>query len=471
MPRMTFDEMMDHYTRAIDTQNWNDVITWCNELIKYNEKFTHVWSNRGMALHKLGQPIDAILSYNRALTLENSAITYSNLGAAYWEMEKAEEALKCLHEAISLEPLAQTYLTLGNIHKHQGHLKKAISSYRKCTELDPNYADGHLVLGMALLKDGQYKEGWTEYEWRWKTDQCPARKLKCPQWAGEDLTNKVILVYGEQGLGDVLQFSRYARVLHNQFPRAKIIVEGRPQLKRLLSTMPEAYTVINCGDKLPHLDYAIPMLTLAGMLTPTPNLIPESDREYFPHHSDVEAWADRFAKLPKGPKVGICWSGLARENHPGAMAIDHLRSTNLSTFAPLANVQGIVFVSLQKGRPTSEIKTHRPQPMTIADFDEDLFDFYDTACCMENCDLIITVDTAVAHAAASIGRPTWLLSRWDGCWRWFKDRTDSPWYPTMRIFSQPKPHDWEGMMEEVAVELVKFISELDQPELDLTLAK
>jgi len=471
MQRKSFEECKELFLQARATANYNDIAVWSTELLKYDENLPWVWANRGEAYAGMGFPLDAILNYDRALALENdevqTAILHSNKGCAYWDVYNAEKAVPCLEKAIAINPMAATFQTLGNIYKYKGQLNVAIQCYRNAIGADPNYADSHLCLSMALLKAGHLQEGWAEYEWRWKTAQLPPRGLKCPQWKGEDLTGKTILVYGEQGLGDIVQFARYASILAKRFPTAKVIVECRPPVHRLLSSMRNVYAVINVGERLPKLDYGVPMLTLAGMLTPNMGAIPPSSHEFTIKSHDVARWAEKFKQLPPGLKVGVCWSGMARSGQPHAAAIDSLRSTELSTFAPLALLKGITWVSLQKGPPAEQIKEPL-RGMTIGDFTEDMYDFYETACAIKNCDMVITVDTAVAHVAASIGTPTWILSRWDGCWRWFGDRADSPWYPSVRQFVQPKPHDWAGMMQNVKVELEKCIP---AQEANLTLAK
>lgn len=471
MQRKSFDECQALFMQARQQNNFNDMAVWSTELLKYDDKLGWVWANRGTALNKLGHPLDAILNYEKALSFDmeavERAILHSNMGAAYWDMYQGDRATSHLQRAIEIEPMAQTYLTLGNIHKHRGDMQQAIAAYRNCVGIDPNYADGHLCLGMALLKAGQLKEGWAEYEWRWKTPQLPARKMKAPQWAGEDLTNKTIFVYGEQGLGDIIQFARYARILRRQFPTVKIILEGRQPVRRLLETIPEAYAVINVGEPVPVVDYVVPMLSLAGMMTPSMSVIPSAKREFFLKKQDVANWAEKFKELPPGIKIGLCWSGMAR-NDPGAAAIDAIRSTTLTQLAKLA-LPGIVWVSLQKGPPAEQVKTP-PRGMVIADYTDEMYDFYDTCCAAANCDLVISVDTAVVHAAASVGVPTWMLSRWDGCWRWFGNRSDSPWYPSLRQFEQPSHGDWDGLVSNVAAELQKFIASNNEPELNLTLA-
>jgi tetratricopeptide (TPR) repeat protein len=461
MQRKAYEECKEQFLISRANQRWPDLVYWATELLQYDDTKPWVWANRGDALNKLGHPIDAILNYDRALKLENDpkvrAGILNNKGGACWDMFDAQKAMEYIYQAIDLYPLAESYMTLGHIHKYHGQLGKAIGMYRAAISVNPDNADCHLALGMALLKSGNLAEGWSEYEWRWKTDQLPARKLNAPQWSGQDLGHKTILVYGEQGLGDIIQFSRYVRVLGQRYPTAKIVVEGRPNLHRLLSTITEAHMVINAGEKLPSFDYAIPMLSLAGILTPEFKNIPASDNEFLIDRRDVERWKAKFdsANVP-GKRVGVCWAGMSRTAQPVAAAIDSLRSMELQEMSLLMKVPGIFWISLQKGPSASQINTPIPG-MVIGDFTDEMHDFYETCAAMAACDLVITVDTAVAHAAASIGRPTWMFSRWDGCWRWFGDRLTSPWYPTLLQFVQTKPRDWSGVVRGVAAELTRFV--------------
>jgi len=467
MQRKTYGELQELFVMAYHNQKWSEAIVWSTELLERFENnlqadghLSRIWDNRGVCIQQMQHNLDAIISFDKALEYETHkdmrARIYCNRGAAYYDIGNIVKAKGSLFQSIEIEEIPQALLTLGNAYKYEGNIEKGLSYYRRSIAVDPEYIDGHFVYGMALLRAEHFEEGWKEYEWRWKSNQMPPRKVKCPQWNGEDLSNKTILVYGEQGLGDIIQFSRYASVLANRYPRVKVIVEGRPQLKRLLETIPDVYAVINIGEKLPELDYAVPMMTLAGILTPNIEAIPVNDREFYLNYRDVDAWAERFKQLPKGLKVGVCWAGLSRRTNPAAAAVDAIRSTDLKALAPLAKVPGIVWVSLQHGTPGEEVKTP-PAGMSIADWTEDMYDFYETCCAIENCDLVISVDTAVVHAAASLGKPTWLLSRWDGCWRWFGPREDSPWYPSLRQFTQPAPHDWDGMLQKVAIELDKFV--------------
>jgi hypothetical protein len=203
-------------------------------------------------------------------------------------------------------------------------------------------------------------------------------------------------------------------------------------------------------------DYAIAMISLAAQLTPTVESIPSLYREFFIKPDDANVWKSKFSDVPakhKGHlKVGLCWAGMARITNPTALKVDTMRSLALEDFADSALVPDILWVSLQKGPPAEQLKKP-PNNMHIADFTEDMYDFYETCCAIEQCDLVISVDTAVCHAAASLGKSTWMLSRWDGCWRWLHDREDTPWYPSMRIFTQDAPYDWRGVLKKLANEL------------------
>src|SRR6267142_2612792 len=340
MQRKTYEEVKELFVMAYHSQKWSEAIIWSTELLErfegalqVEDALSRICDNRGICIQQMGCNLDTIINFDKAVEFETHknmrARIYCNRGAAYYNMGNIVKAKGSLFQSIEIEEVPQAYLTLGNAYKYEGNIEKALSYYRRGITVDPEYVDGHFVFGMALLGAGHLQEGWKEYEWRWKSTQMPPRKIKCPQWNGEDLTSKNILVYGEQGLGDIIQFARYTSILANRYPRAKVIVEGRPTLKRLLETIPDIYAVINVGEKLPELDYVIPMVTLAGMLTSTFESIPSNDREYYLNYRDVDAWSDKFKQLPKGLKVGVCWAGLSRRSNPAAAEIDKIRSTEL----------------------------------------------------------------------------------------------------------------------------------------------
>ena len=433
------------------------------DVLRKDESLDIAWNNRGLGLLNLGHPFDAVLNINRAIALSpNSAEYYNNRGAAYFDQEDSEDALTDFNSAVALKPnFAEALMNRGNVLKYQGKLLDSIESYRASTEASPNYADAHLHLAFAALMLGSYEEGWKEFEWRWKTNQMPERGLAYPVWNGENLEGKTLLIYAEQGFGDSLQFIRYAPMVKQKFG-GTVLVEVRQPLTRLIKSMGGFDGVVTFGEKPPEgIDYQIPMMSLPRIFGTTVDTIPWSGPYFKADQYRASIWAERLKLLPKGPKIGICWAGMSRAGNPAAYNVDKKRSTMLNSFAPLAQVPGISWVSLQKGEPSDQVKTP-PAGMTIGEWTSDLDDFYDTAALISCLDLIITVDTAVVHLAAALGKPTWLLSRHDGCWRWLGHRSDSPWYPTVRQFSQPKPGDWSTIMGQAAVALREFVKGADQ---------
>lgn len=423
------------------------------------------WNNRGLALMQLGHPFDGILNIERAIDLEpQSAEYHSNKGAALFNMDEMELALESYTKAISIRPkFPEALMNIGNLLRFNGRYSEAINYYQDSIAARPEYVEAHLGLSFSQLSSGDYLNGWKEFEWRWKTNQMVPRGLKIPEWNGEPLDGKTILIYGEQGFGDSLQFMRYAPFLKSRQSTSgapTVYVEVRAPLARIMKSLNwNGYGVdgiYSFGEELPKgIDYAVAVMSLPRILGTTVDNIPNKPYLTADKHR-AAVWDDKLSHLPPGLKVGICWAGMSRPGHPEAANIDKRRSTSLDTFAPVALVPGVSWVSLQKGPPSSQVN-QPPRGMTIGDWTEELDDFYDTAALIDRLDLVISVDTAVVHLAAALGKPTWLLSRWDGCWRWLGQREDSPWYPSLRQFSQPAPGDWKSLMQTVAIELNRLV--------------
>lgn len=446
---------------AMTRGDYPTAITTFEKVLRKDDKVALAWNNRGLCLLNLGHPFDGRMNIDKAIEADPSiAHPWNNRGACSYEMGDIEQALADYTKAIELFPeFPEAWNNVGNALKYQKKFPEAIVSYRKAVEVKPDYVDAHLHLAFSLLNTGQYEEGWKEFEWRWKSPQLPPRGLNIPEWNGEPLEGKNLLIYAEQGFGDALQFVRYAPLVKKQFNPSFLVVEVRNPLSRLCQYIEGIDQVISLGEKVPDVDYAVPMMTLPRIMGTTLETIPWSG-PYFTVDQDLTSWFEKTAlsRLPPGIRVGICWAGMSREGNPNASAVDRMRSTTLSSFAPSGLIPGISWVSLQKGPPAEQVKSP-PAGMTIGDFTENLYDFYDTAALIQSLDLVITVDTAVVHLAAALGKPTWLISRWDGCWRWLGDRKDSPWYPTVRQFVQHAPNDWTGVMNEISIELRKFVQE------------
>ena len=409
---------------------------------------------------ELGHPFDAILNFDRAVELApDMPEGYINRGAAYHQAEYFEQALKNYQQAEKINPsMPEIHNNIGNTLSRLNRIDEALVAYKKAIKVDHKYANGHFGAAMSLLKLGAFEEGWREFEWRWKNGQLPPRGLKCPKWDGEPTTNKddILLVYGEQGLGDILQFCRLAP-LAKPLWRGKIYIEVPHPLTRIMNTLEDVDGVVTLGERLPKdIAAAVPMMSLPHLLgikhiedipADVPYLYADSYR--------TKVWEDWTKQLPPGMLIGVCWAGMRRDASPALASIDFRRSMNLDQFSSMAKISGISWVSLQLGGPREQVKKP-PAGMHIGDWGDYLYDFFDTAALIAALDLVITVDTSVAHMAGALGKPVWVLSRYDSCWRWLMNRDDSPWYPSMRLFTQDKPHDWSQPLAHMEQKLHEF---------------
>lgn len=451
------------------------------EALRLNPAFADAHANLGIVLAAEDRPAEAEACYREALRLRpNFPAALNNLGATLTTLDRAAEAEACFREVVRLRPdyadahsnlavalcdlrrhgeaqasareairlapdYADAHCNLGMALFELRRLEEAEASYRRALRLNPALPQAHMNLGSALLISGRFEEGWSEHEWRWKTrNMAPGRRdFPRPLWGGEPIGGQTILLHAEQGLGDTLQFCRFAPLIE---PGAKVILEVQAPLARLVSRMPGIAQVIVRGQALPPFDLHCPLLSLARAFGTTLATIP-GDRYLVANPAEAASWRERLANLP-GLKVGLVWAGEPRTGAPELAAIDARRSVALSSLAPLAEVAGVSFVSLQKGKPAAQA-ADPPTGMTLTDFTADLHDFADTAALIENLDLVISVDTSVAHLAGAMGKPVWLLNRFDTCWRWLLDRDDSPWYPTLRQFRQSSPGDWQRVIAAV----------------------
>lgn len=420
--------------------------------------YHEAWANRGNCLHGLSSHFDAILNYNQALALNNRMAEYwNNRGATWADLQCYEKSLDDYRHAIALNPkMGQAHGNMANALKNLGRREEARRAYVNAIEADPNYIDAQLNKSIMDLEDGNLVEGFKDYESRWRSGQIPPRSLPCPNWEGEDLNGKRLVLYAEQGLGDTLQFCRYATVIKETWPYCRLTIECRLAVARLMKTVPGVDEVVIYGDPMAEQDYCCAMLSAPRVIGTTMETIPAPVKYISADPHRIEVWRKRMEEdlsaYKDWLKVGICWSGASRPLQPIADSVDKRRSTALSQWAPVAEAANTLFVSLQAGPPAEQVR-RPPQGMSIADYSEQFDDFADTAALIENLDLVISVDTAVVHCAAALGKPVWMLSRMDGCWRWHGDRKDSPWYPTLSQFRQKSPGDWDGVMKEVSAAL------------------
>jgi Flp pilus assembly protein TadD len=381
------------------------------------------------------------------------ASSHSNLGNLLLQQGQLNEAIACYRRAIDLKPgFTEALNNVGNALKAQKRFDEAVASYRRALDLKPSDAEVHYNLATALLARGDMQAGWQEHEWRWKTPPFinARRDFAQPQWRGETAEGRTLLIHAEQGFGDTLQFCRYAPLAASRGLR--VVIDVPRPLVRLLGSLSGADQIVAHGEAPPQFDLHCPMLSLPLALGTTIATIP-GDVPYL--HADtaqVADWRTRLGALNyQGPRIGLVWAGNPRTHLLAAAAVGRRRSMNPELLAPLFDVSGLHFFSLQKDGPAA------PPDFSMTDFMGEMGDFADTAALIANLDLVISVDTAVAHLAAALGKPVWLLDRFDTCWRWLDGRRDSPWYPNLRLYRQPQPGDWDSVLVEVIRDLGDLI--------------
>ncbi|HEY3328122.1 MAG TPA: tetratricopeptide repeat protein [Novimethylophilus sp.] len=421
-------------------------------------QYAEALGNLGAVVRRQGQLPQAEIYLRKALQCNpHYAEALSNLGAVLLDQGQPEEAEASLRAAIEVRPAyASAYSNLGNVLMIQRRIAEAEAAYSKAVELSPEFPDARWNRSLAYLLAGDFANGWREYEWRLKRPD--TRRLypdfPQPEWQGEALDGRRILLYAEQGLGDTLQFIRFVPLVAARGGR--VVVRCQAALVRLLRNMPGVDSVIAEGDSLPVFDVQCALLSLPCKLgldhvQKIPADVPYLGAE--PYLANL--WGN---KLIAGDhlKVGLVWAGAPRKNDLDAHLIDRRRSIALAALERLLAVPGVDFYSLQKGGSKPESAAYRGKMIDLMD---EVTDFADTAALVSHLDLIISVDTAVAHLAGAMGKPVWLLSRFDGCWRWLLERDDSPWYPSMRLFRQQQPGDWMPVIGKVTAALQAMLAD------------
>jgi tetratricopeptide (TPR) repeat protein len=393
--------------------------------------------NLGRVLDDQGRTEDAIAVHRTAVALRPGlAAAHTLLGQALTRAGRPEQAIDSLRAALALTPDDAGVLdALGTALADLGRPDEACTHLRRAVALRPDDAQSHFNLATALLARGNLTAGWPEYEWRWATPQMAreCRRFAVPRWRGEPAQGARLLIHAEQGFGDTLQFCRYATLAAAM--GLAVILEVQPALVRLLRSLSGPAQVVARGEALPDFDLHCPMLSLplafATTLASIPAAVP------YLHAEPAKAWAGAHAE---GPRVGLAWAGSA------TLLADRRRSLDPAVLAPLLAVPAVRFCSLQLDGP----KLVHPR---LADPMATVRDFADTAALVAGLDLVISADTAVAHLAAAMGKPVWLLCRADACWRWLAGRRDSPWYPTLTLYRQATHGDWRAVIAEVAAAL------------------
>lgn len=412
------------------------------QVLNINPNYTEAYINLGNVFAEQNQLKNVLACYQQALVLNpNSIDIYVNLGNIFDEHNQPEKALDCYQQALALDPNAtDIYVNLGVVLEDQGQYEKAIACYNQAIALDPNCALAHLNRALLLLRAGDFELGFVEYEWRF---QCPQQleyyhrdELSQPLWDGSYLSGQTLLIHAEQGLGDTIQFIRYAPLAAQR--GARVLLECQQELFRLLTNVTGIDQLVVRGNSLPEFHVQVPLMSLPRIFGTTRETIPAS----VPYLTAPESLIQLQVPVGTKLKIGIVWA--ANSQHKGVRR----RSCSLKHFVRLFKLPNTAFYSLQKGPQVAEL-AQLSGKLAIQDLSSQLNDFADTAAVIAQLDLVITVDTSVAHLAGAMNIPVWVLLCFNSDWRWMLGREDSPWYPSMRLFRQPSPGDWVSLLKHV----------------------
>ena len=457
-----FDEALASYDRALAVRpdhaealsnrgdalrglgRLEDALASYDRALAMRPDYAEVLSNRGNVLKALRRFDDALASYDTALRLSpDNPATLSNRAVTLQALDRLDEALASCDRALALN--ASSIEALNNrasVLQEQRCFDEALATYDRAIAIAPDYAEAQANRAFLLLLTGDFAKGWPAYEWRRKLPSWVERGFTQPEWSGEDIAGKRLLLHAEQGFGDTIQFARYAGLAAMR--GADVVLEVQPSLAPLLGGLFGVEMVAAGRDRLPPFDLHCPLLSLPHMFATTMATIPGGVPYIVAPADRIAAWASR---LPTdGLRVGLAWSG-----HPDN-ARDHERSIPFARLAPLIDIPGTRFVSLQKDVRAADVDDfHRSR--NLIDLHGELRDFADTAAIIAQLDLVITVDTAVAHLAGAMGKPVWVLLPRVPDFRWLLDRTTSPWYPSARLFRKGQLDTGDAVIAGVAREL------------------
>ena len=426
--------------------------SWFEKALKADPKNVTAMNNIGNVLRQQGKPEQALTYYREALRISPSyAQAAINMATSLRDVNQLDEAIEACCEALRLTPdSTDARINMGSFFQDQGRHKEAIAIYSEVLTLKPESLDAAWNKSLSLLALGRYDEGWPLHETGLGIPHMRG-EYPSPQrrWQGENFVGKRLLIWAEQGLGDNLQFIRYA-ALCKQRGGTIIVMCPRPlrALFRNCSFIDEVPDVVEEKD----FDLHAPMMSLPFIFKTTVATIPAPIPYLFISDEARVRWAGKITG--KGLKVGLVWSGNPRENQLNAHMIDRRRSINLQMLLPLFDVAGVQFYNLQMGTNAAQIDEYGLRDR-IMDVMTDVKDFEDTGALIEQLDIVLSVDTSVVHLAGGLGKPVWVMSRFDACWRWLQNRSDSPWYPTARVFGQSAPGDWTEVVAQIREALMK----------------
>jgi tetratricopeptide (TPR) repeat protein len=419
-----------------------EAIECYQEAISLNPNFSKAYNNLGITLYRENKPEEAKLYFDVSADIDpNCAETYYYLGMIAWDYDDEETAEQHFQKALELDPLnANLHQNLGYICYAEHKFEQARKAYLTALEIDPQNYEVKKNLSHLLLTLGEWDQGWELYEWRLKGGETiiNPREFTVPRWAGENLDNKTLLIQGEQGYGDVIFFARFIPFLKQKY-QVKIIFEIQPALRKLCECIEGVDCFLDFNEPLPGFDYHTPLMSIPLSLQLKIETIPP----FIPYITSDTTYDRLLPSTQNNPnsKVGVVWA--CNQDSLNAKA----RTCPFDIFKEIFSATNCEFYGLQVGEKAKFLQDLHLSH--VHDLSPQLVDFTDTAKAIMQLNLIVTIDTSVAHLAAAMGKPVWLLHSYTPEWRWLLDRTDSPWYPTVRIFRQPKMHDWQSIIQEV----------------------
>ncbi|TET36909.1 tetratricopeptide repeat protein [Candidatus Dependentiae bacterium] len=424
------------------------------------------YRQRGNQLCQEDRLEEAIEPYKVAVQLQPKNIhAMMDLANAYHMLNHNIEALETYKTILEINPRAITALyNFGFTLKRMGCIEQTLAVYEQVLALKPDYPSARFSRSTLYLTMGDLERGFEEYEWRWKVYNETTQRFNCPMWEGQDLTDHTLLVHAEQGLGDTFQFVRYLKLLKERFPTLTIVLESQNQLITLLTQQPYIDRVIARNEQPPFAHYQIPLMSIPRVVKTTLETIPAQTPYLQIDGPLTQEWKKKLAD-DHHLKVGICWHGNAQYRTASLRRAVIAKSVTLALLEPLSTIEGVTLYSLQRVTGEDQInECSFKAKMVVFDisFDQQHGRFMDTAAVMKNLDLVITVDTGTAHLAGALNVPTWIMLPFPADWRWLRNRTDSPWYPTVRLFQQTKTGEWEPVIKQIAEKLKTLVAQRTQ---------
>ncbi len=440
-----------HLNRGVvfqELDRLDEALASCDCALALRPDFVEALSNRGSVLHDLKRFDEALSSCDRALALRPQyADAHANRASALHALHRFEEALASYDRAAALQPnLAKAHYNRGNTLRMLGRFEDAVASYERECAARPDFAEAHYNEALCRLLIGDLRRGWDEHEWRWQTKELGQGRRTFPQplWTGgQEIAGRTILLHPEQGFGDIIQFCRYVPLVADR--GARVVLEVPPALYELMGSLRGAAQVVCTGNPLPRFDLHCPLLSTPRAFGTELASIPSATPYLFASAEQTKRWSDRLGPKTR-PRIGIAWSGYRGHKN------DHNRSIGLDAFLSIFDGADVSLVSVQREVRDCDAAVLRERS-GVLHFGNELTSFADTAALISCVDLVISVDTSVAHLAGALAKPVWVLLPFIPDWRWLLDRTDSPWYPTARLFRQDASCAWDTVFARVGAAL------------------